>query len=425
MARRKIANRNSQPPALPPGFDEQALPPDLKRRVAESFNQAQNDYSQGSFAARHPVISNVMAAGLGGLFMGPMGLAVGPMANQSHEQNRRAGISEAYTNSLKGFLDNQKSIDTIAQPRNQRDHVNKGIRTEIEARRINPNTPLLDSNAVYDTDFLKQQQAGSLNPASLNMMDSVINDQQQQSYGLPTRATLGQPQPRLQDGVMDNGTGQPALNASAQQVYKPINQTYDPSDLPTFMSDSVFGNLQQAQTSVANNALTQGQNRFEFDQEAPKREAEVKKLAQEYQDLILKGKETEARTKLLQIEQKYRAPMLQSEINRNNRPPGGGTASMLEMMDPNQRQAYFDKQAGITSGPPSVTDAYQMANLQNMAGEKEWGTGKPSKRALIAQEALRRLQGGGGHNPQFQSPVGGKPTGGSTVIKGAHGSYSF
>lgn len=259
------------------------LPDSLLQNLDSQRKVASDLYNNGSFHARHPRIAAGLDALIGATTLNPFMVAVQPVVGARNEKRRKAGITQAYQDYQTNQLAQQKAIDELTMPRFATADANSRLNTEIDAGRINPNTPTLNANGVYDTDYLKSVLSGSLNPASLGVMDSLINNQQGQSFDLPNQRRYFHPTGSLQDGEMQPDTGRFAntLFAGAQRGYKPIETQYDPSSLPTFISDQTFGNLQQAQTAAATNALTTGQNRYEFDEEAPKRAAEIQKALAE------------------------------------------------------------------------------------------------------------------------------------------------
>ncbi len=340
------------------------LPETLLQNLAMQKQAASNQYNNGSFHARHPRIAAGLDALVGASTLNPFMIAGQPMIGARNEQRRKAGISQAYQDYQNNQLAQQKAIDELTMPRFATSDVNRRVNTEIDAGRINPNTPTLDANGIYDTDYLKSVMSGSMNPSSLGLMDSLINNQQGQSFDLPNQRRYFHPTGGLQDGQMQDepaGGGRLAqtLFAGAQRGYKPIETQYDPNSLPTFISDQTFGNLQQAQTAAATNALTTGQNRYEFDEEAPKRAAEIQKALQEGNaakalELLRSAQATTEQAKPALI--KAQAGNQTAQANFNNRRYAGGPAPHAAPQ-PTATSELSRLHAAGAFGPPGSPEA--------------------------------------------------------------------
>lgn len=391
-----------------PVAEERGIPQGVKNNIdaaAQGYNAA---YNKGSFGTNHPILT----AGLGALLMGPTGLLL-PLIAKKNDQARKASAFEAYNNYVKGALENQKSADAIAQPRFERNDTNQGIQTEIDARRINPNTPMLDSQGIYSTDYLKDRRHSSLNPASLNFLDSSLNNQQAQSYGLPSQTTFGQQQTVNKDqqqtvvkDPMWDYSETPTIKANATEVKKPIYSSYDPNLLPTSISDSTFGNLQSALTSAANTGLSQGTERYKFDQEAPKRDAEVAKLKAESAtqlQLAVKyaqeGKTEESRRALMaaQARAAQAEASLRNRTNPNLRGGGGSNPTASSEMARMYELGAFGK-----PGSPEALKAYSAALQNDPSGYTTQTVYTRDNQGHVTGSTSRRV-------PQSQSPSAGGP----------------
>jgi hypothetical protein len=307
---------------FPNPYAGQAGVPDGLNTYANSMaNAYRSAYGNHSWASQHPILTGIAGLALGG----PAGAIALPMAAKNNDTARHAELLKSFQDFLKNSTENQKNIDDIAAPRNNRDMANTGLQTEINAGRINPNTPMLNPNAVYSSDYLKDYQERSLNPASLGLMDSLINNQQQQSFNQSSQpSAMARPEmPAATQSLPPIDGGQEPLRGGVARNYKALNTTYDPNELPTSISNTTFGNLQQAQTSAATNALTVGEQRYNTDQEAPKRAAEVAKLYADIQKAASEGRAADALAGLRKLQTVWYPKLTQSEINRNNRPPAG------------------------------------------------------------------------------------------------------
>lgn len=400
------------------------LPETLLQNLATQRQNASDLYNNGSFHARHPRIAAGLDALVGATTLNPFMVVAQPMGAAKTEQRRKAGISQAYQDYQTNQLTQQKAIDELTMPRFAAADANSRLNTEINAGRINPNTPTLNANGVYDTDYLKSVLSGSLNPASLGVMDSLINNQQGQSFDLPNQRRYFHPTGSLQDGEMQSepsGRFENTLFAGAQRGYKPIETQYDPNSLPTFISDQTFGNLQQAQTAAATNALTTGQNRYEFDAEAPKRAAEIQKALAEGDAAkalsLLRGAQTVTeKTKPALI--KAQTGNQNAQANFNNERYRGGPPPRSAPLPTfaSELSALYHSGAFGTPGSPEAVQAFLQAGKGAAGGGGEYtesysydDNGKVSSKT--------RTRGA-------RAP-GVRPTGKPTVMKGQHGSYSF
>ena len=380
--------------------------------AAQGYQKA---YATKSFANAHPILG-----GLAGLaLMGPAGLLM-PMVAKRNDMQRQADTYAAWQDFEKNALANQESMDKLQGPRNYRNWANSTIQQGQDLGQINPNAQNLDANSYYRPEDIKAITEGTFAPAGLGLNDAIINNQQQQSFGMPgqlppmatgeIKQPTNKPLPPVgnpgdtQPIQMDDGTGG-ALQAGISRTIKDISPAYDPSQLPLFMPNDVINNIQGNQASVANNSLDEGQKRYQFDQEAPKRAAEIEKLQAEVTKALADGDLSKAKAAYTRLQTKLLPALTQSEINRNNRPPAGRAPNALEMMTPEQRVKYLQRLAEGKGDTYSPSDAMGEAKLEFYANDPS----VPPAMRQAAGSALTRLRGG---NPSAPAAA---PRGGGTM----------
>lgn len=283
----------------------------------------------------------------------------------------------------------QKSADEVMGPRNAWNERQRDIAAN------NPKyTPPEWQTPAYD-------QAGNMSGFQTPDTPFIPEEAQKSLYSSRLGPSDIKAQIGLMPGVANQAMGmlQPPGDGKTLQARVGMQDI----QLPTAIGnpETLMNNIGE----VFRTGLTQGTEKYKFDQEAPKRQAEIDKLTQEAKNLIAEGKIKEAEAKIRQIQAKYAEQREKAEIgsiNRSNTSGSSGRApTMLEMMSPGQREAYFNKEAGLGPRQMSIEDTQKMVDLQTAAEEKEWLTGQPTTKAINAQAVLQRLNSG----PAVARPV--------------------
>lgn len=414
---------------------------DANERLQASLKQ---QLKQGSFIARHPVASNVLfglaGAGLGAfagandpngnnhpfLQAASLGLALPVLANASEKQ-RKSALIDKYNEVNKNLLEEQSKLDGIAQPRNDAVGLQM-LLDKAKEQGLIPNggngipdlyprsLPPLDGSAapaqpdipIYSKEFLEAVRKGAFGGSDINYAQNLARENTSQFYGVPsgrmgTSSTPGSVGPNgLQGGVTQENTAQPNIPA------------------PFFVSDpqSIMNNLQQVQSS----ALAQGQKRYEFDQEAPKRAAEVQKLMIDAQKAASEGRAADALALLREAQRRteqQRPALIRAEANQanaraslSNRTDPNLRAqrapNVIDLMTPQQRAQYAASTATGKQNVYSPAEAALEFKLQTLVQSDKDEQGNPISPSAkeAARQVLSKLQG----NRQTAN-VPGRPTG--------------
>ena len=380
--------------------------------AAQGYQKA---YATKSFANAHPILG-----GLAGLaLMGPAGLLM-PMVAKRNDMQRQADTYAAWQDFEKNALANQESMDKLQSGRNARDLGNQFIQRGIDSGTVAANTPNLDPNKYYRPEDVQFFTKTAYNPSNLNFGIQALNNQQQQSFGMPgqlppmatgeIKQPTNKPLPPVgnpgdtQPIQMDDGTGG-ALQASVSRTVNDATPPYDINSLPLFMSDEMAKSIFDKVSDVATNGLTQGQNRYEFDQEAPKRAAEIEKLQAEVTKALASGDANKALAAYRRMRTAMEPGLIKSQIAHNMRPPAGRAPNALEMMTPEQRAKYLQRLAEGKGDTYSPSDAMGEAKLEFYANDPS----VPPAMRQAAGSALTRLRGG---NPSAPAAA---PRGGGTM----------
>lgn len=230
-------------------YFQNQIPTDSPAALQTLAQQYQQAY-QGKAPGYHPVL-----AGLAGfLGAGPVGAIIGPLSEQRKAANYKAGLLQQFPQGVEQYLKNAKAAQDYQAPLNDTDLVASTGHQMIDKGQINPNTVLPAQGRAYSKEMLGQFYNNMITPAALNSLNSAINTQQQQSYGMPSGTSFG-----------SNGNSQ--MSPAAQMLMGHLTkqtQGIAPENLPLAMDPAVFGHVAQAQASAATNGLTEGEKRYEF-----------------------------------------------------------------------------------------------------------------------------------------------------------------
>lgn len=315
-----------------------------------------------------------------------------------------AAVQTAWRKRMDMLPEMQKNLDAVSQPRKD----TMGTQALFdEAKRLGmiPSTapdlyrrdlPGMDGTPAkqhdipnYSKEFLDSTRKGYFAGSDINTMMDLQDYQTSQNYNLPSQKLgtyIGN-----QSGVTTNPDGTTTLSGNASQT---VDARPQRPNIPFFVSDPQT--MMTQVTSASNNALAEGQKRYQFDQEAPNRSASIQKDLEQARFYHRQGDTEAYQAKIAEIEAKYRGPLRQSEINRNNRPPVGGgggqpnhDAVMMQLYgaDGLKKAGY-----GLPEGP-SLNETYQRAALEDQAAQKDW-FGNPTPEARRAQMVLDRVGSG-------------------------------
>lgn len=428
MAARKTATKSSPTydvfqsgAALPSTYSDPGLPAGLRSDISNAYNTAANQYNEGSFRARHPIAGPGLDALIGALTLNPINALMFPMLGQGKEARRKSAISEGFQTYAKNALENQKSADAIAQPRNDA-MGNQALIDQAKSQGLIPSgmngipdlysrsLPGMDGEAaaptnvpVYSPGFLDSYRKGAFGGSDLNYFQDASRQNAAQFYGMSSGVTPpavgGDATPgALTAGVSETNTGQANVPA------------------PFFVSDpgSIMDNLAKVQTD----ALTQGQNRYEFDQEAPKRAAEVQKLmaegrVEEARRLLLGAQTTTEKQRpgliKAQASEASASAALKNRTDPNLRSGGGRAPNVIDLMTPEQRQQYAARTAaglGAQYNPEQARLEYQLETTMNSDRDAA-GNPIPLAAKQAAAATLQRLRANG-RGVQTAQPLPGR-----------------
>lgn len=352
------------------------LPQSLSDNIAAIQKAYGPAIQQQSVFERHPIAG--ILAGL--LTAGPLGaLAVHSGAKRTGlerrtkaYQNEQDAIDKAYerqvtehsiTGPLAAWNERQKDIAK-----------NNPNYTPPDWQTLNPNDPSGFSRP--ETPYIpeeaqKELYKSRLAPSDLNAEMSLM----------PQVARSG-------INVMNNKEGaQGTLQGGV---------AFQSSDLP-----SAIGNPETLLNNVGEtfrSGLSQGTDKYKFDGEAPKREAETGKLIEEAKKAAADGNEAKARALLIKAQtttEQQRPALIRAQTGQASRSGGsaGRAPSLLESMSPEQRQSYIEKQTG--GGPLFPGEAIQLYQLEQAAGGTNW-QGQSTDAAQRAAAILNHVRQGGG-----------------------------
>lgn len=328
--------------------------------------QYQAQYNKPSFASEHPVLT-----GLAGLAIaGPGGAFALPSALKQKDQARKAALLAGYNQTVQNTLANQKAVDEYNMPRNQTqltDQILQRINPNfpsLAAREvpsmgddIGPPAPVTNNTPVYSREFLenilkgagagsdsKYQQAASLN---------ALRSSAQLTSGASSASS---------SGVGDDGV----IRANANAL-----NTGDTVEPPVYIANPVetLGNISQSIQTGAR----EGTDRYKFDQEAPKRAAEVIKLLQEG--------DVQAATALLRRQEvqteKGKLGVQQADIRQKNASASydlrryAGGPNQPQPTVASELKALYNAGAYGRPGTPEAQTAYGMALIRGGGGNSE------------------------------------------------------
>jgi len=388
--------------------------------MQSSLNNAaqgyQNAYNHEGWMSRHPILTGIAATAL----LGPGGVAM-PIRAKMDEAQRKGDVFAAWQEFQKNALANQESMDKMQSGRNARDLGNQFIQRGIDSGTVAANTPNLDPNKYYRPEDVQFFTKTAYNPSNLNFGIQALNNQQQQSFSMPSqlppmatgeiKQPTNKPLPPVgnpgdtQPIQMDDGTGG-ALQAGVSRTFNDATPPYDINSLPLFMSDEMTKSIFDKVSDVATNGLTQGQDRYQFDQEAPKRAAEIEKLQAEVTQALASGDANKALAAYRRMRTAMEPGLIKSQIAHNMRPPAGRAPNALEMMTPEQRAQYLQRLAAGKGDTYSPSDAMGEAKLEFYANDPS----VPAAMRQAAGSALTRLRGGKPSAPAAAPRGGGTMT---------------
>jgi YD repeat-containing protein len=376
------------------------LPQSYQDTAAEAYQNAAAQYNN-SFQSRHPKLSTGLEAAAGLVLFGPLGLGLGPLAGQRIEARRKAGVVQDYQNALSTLADQQNKLLPTQQVIGDD---NLGI-TQIQSRGF---------QAPY-------QQGAILSPAARqNAIDSAtagadINDAQQQILGTQaaslgnarqaydsvtgggvTRGLIAQPQnmpaiPGYQNPYSESNPIQSVVQNDYQAPLQPYRYT----------NPDIAKALIPAMAQITNTATTQLPDYVKAPGEVllnMAKEEQSRKEADAAQALAgLRGQQTITERGVPALNA-ARANEANSSAAYNRRRYAGGPAqrapNVIDLMTPQQRMQYAARVA-------------QGVSPEQAAGEV---TTTYQRDAQGRVTSSTRSRGG---------------TGGTTQIKGTHGTYSF
>jgi hypothetical protein len=221
----------------------------------------QRAYDQHNFGVSHPVASGI----IGLLTGGPQGALQATLGARQADQQRQVNLYKQYQDWSNNQIESQKNINEIRKGYAPGQVVNN----VFDSSNIQSPVP---KNALISDVLAQTLLNGMTNPdqqtSNLETLDRVrhnnynwVGNQSSvpQAYGQPQNQTL----PPMPDAQTLTG----GVNISAE-VPPPPKQAY------TYSNPDITKQLLIEATSAGNTGLTQGQDRYQFDQQAPDRLAE-------------------------------------------------------------------------------------------------------------------------------------------------------
>lgn len=357
-------------PAFPKGA---ALPVDQAAMLQETYNRLKADYELRPYADAHPIKAAISGFLSGGL---PSALGAGAYSRAYRKQAQEKDIT-GFTDAYKQALANQKDLDAINILGNDSQDtqalINEGQRLGI----VSPSIPSISGQSlpgmnvepgtttrrVHSKEFLDSFRNGAFGGSDLN----YYQDSSRQN-ALNFR-DIGQ-----------NLTPSTTSNVDANGIKTGINKLNDTTNnvqAPFFVSNptNIMQNLQQIQSA----GLAQGTEKYKFDQEAPKRNAEIIKALSEGRSAdalaILRKAQTDTERQMpAKVRAETFATTERGKLERRTDPNStSGSASdpllsLGRMQEALQRQkqavlsqmqqnGFIDKTTGMIA-PPDPKDAW-------------------------------------------------------------------
>lgn len=206
----------------------------------------------------HPIRNAIVAGMLGGPLMGlPMAI-LGYGSGQRQDSAYRAGLAAQFPEDVKNQIANMQAAQNYQKPLNDSDLVGSQINDMIANNQLNPHTIKPQAGKAYSTEVLNNFYNTAITPAALNPLNDAINNQQQQSFGLPQQQSPGKLLTTMQQQM-----GTPTFTLQANKQGSPYSAD-NAANLPMAMTPDVFGHIASAQQAAATNGLTEGEKRYEF-----------------------------------------------------------------------------------------------------------------------------------------------------------------
>jgi hypothetical protein len=306
-----------------PVFTPMDVLPSFNNRMAEAIKPYQFDATAPGYAELHPFKAAMRGFGA----MGIPGIWAVPQQARQYAQQRRDTAAARWQEYYNKALEQQKSIDAIIGPRIdtqlKQALVDKGRQTGD----VDPNAPDLyqqdlpsmDGTPVkqydippYSKEALAAYQQGVFGASDVNYYNAASEPTQRNGYQVPL-------------SVLNPVNKQPGLNAGITN--------YVPAEIPRapfFVNDpkAIIEHL----ASVRNQAIKQGQKRYQFNEEAPQRQANVQKALAEVALHQAQTATEKRRPALIQAETKYKNEQDRGGGSRGGHPPQMTTAGMAYML---------------------------------------------------------------------------------------------
>lgn len=400
--------------SIPQSANDAVMPQAVREQLNAQLPYYQQQASAPSYYEQHPnkaIIQGFLGgAGLNALFM--------PQMIEDAANKRRYEAYTKWGDVYKSAIEQQKNIDGITQPRYDttleqqrldalnRERMAQGLQAipDLYQRSL----PGIDGEPAkqydipnYSPEARKAYMDSAFGGSDINYKNSLDNYTRDLNYNRPSNALGGLP----------GGGGNTLQGGVKTQM-----GTLEPPAAPMFVNDPKT--IMEQLTSAGNNALSEGQKRFEFDQEAPKRLAEIQKL-------LAEGKTEQARQLLMQAQtatERQRPALIRAQARNENSGaslkdrtnPNLRAPNIIDLMTPEQRAQYAAVTASGQNKPMTAADGINLLKLQNAAAEKDWA-GNPTPTAINAQAVLNRMQGGGFAGQGASRTTSGKVSNGKTA----------
>lgn len=294
-----------------------------------------------------------------------------PGARENDNQYYQSLINAAKQKSITGAFEAQKNLNEVNDFQNFSDAIAGSVREDVkrknlpeEAMNLFYNNPL----GTFQGDNYQQPQARGFSkehaeyllkglygdPATNSFTDRlkhVVNNQYQVPQGVAAPPVQSTPE------------GQTQLSTGTEKTQPAQGLFFNP------YAEQMMTGI----TSAGNNALGEGEKRYQFDQEAPKRDAETNKLMAEMQKALAEKDHAKAQALLTQIQTKSEAAYRQAQIGALNRSgkTAGRAPNAIDLMTPEQKAQYAARisQGDPTQSAPTATTIEALDGLRAKAND--------------------------------------------------------